>query len=332
MMRVSCVLALVLSFACGGGDAEEDVTEIGTTGGEVEPPPPPPLDPLALMPVDSLTVTTFEVGRLRTSPYYPTVHGWLELISEISPRQREAIDVALASTELAHVSLVNQPCATKCWTLASIFLASSMDASAANAALQQAVEDETFAPREVVGLPAFGNSQGAMVNVEPGKYLLGPFQYIEPPLQQPERPRAETNAAVASAMQALAGGDAMIRGWVVGDATTQSLLARETPFSARLTSMVLGAAYRAELSNGLVLDVVATTADPASASTLADALRSEIDALTSGLPARAMGIRVLGEATTVRVVGNQAHLTLQLSDEQLRPLLRRVDGLLRLVN
>lgn len=331
-MRLALCLMLALALACGGGTETQDAENIGTTGDEEAIEAPPPLDPLTLLPADSLSVTTVDVERLRTSPYYSTIHGWLDLIEELSPTQREAVDTALNNTQLAHVSVVDRPCGSHCWTLASVYLGSSLEPSAANATLQQLAEGEQFAPREVAGHPAFGDGQGALIAVEPGKYLVGPHRYTEPALQQPQRPRHEANDAVAAAVQALAGTQSTIMGWVIGDETTQALLARETPFSSALTALVRGAAYRVDMANGLIVDVVATTADANAAATFSDGVRREIDALTSGLAARAMGISVLGEATQVSAQGDQVRVTLQLSDEQLRPLLSRADSLLRLVN
>lgn len=330
-MNRSLALVLVSALACGGSEEpDDDATEVGTAGAE-EVAAPPPLDPLALLPVDSLSVTTIDIGRLRTSPYYPTLHGWLDLLPDLTPTQRQAAESALESAEIAHVATVDRPCSSKCWTLGSIFVATSMDPATANATLQQFVRGETFAPREVAGLPAFGNSAGAMVTVESGKYLLGQTEYIEPPLRQAQRPRAESNAAVAGAVQRL-GAESTLRGWVVGNATTQTVLARETPFSQDVTSLAQGAAYRVDLADGLILEAVVTTSDPESAARLSNALRREVDSLTGSLPARAMGLGVLGTSTQIAVEGAQVRATLRLTDAQLRPLLNRADNMLRLLN
>lgn len=330
MMTRPTIVLLALALACGGSDEPEDATEVGTAGAE-EVIAPPPLDPLALLPAESLGVTTIDLGRLRASPYYATFHGWLDLLPDLTHAQREAAERALANAEIAHIATVDRPCSSKCWTLGSVYVAGPMDPATANATLQQFVRGDRFAPREVAGLPAFGDAQGAMVTVEDGKYLLGPTQYIEPPLRQARRPHAESNAAVASALAAL-GSESTLRGWVVGDATTRAVLARETPFSTDVTELMQGAAFRVDLANGLILEVVATATDPNAAAALSAALRREVDALTGSLPARAMGLGVLGTSTQIAVEGASVRATLRLDDAQFRSLLGRADSLLRLVN
>ncbi len=325
--RLSIVLALV---ACGSTQETGDTTPEPVDVAEVEA--PRPLDPLSVLPRATISVVTVDIARLRTSPYYPTVHGWLDLLPDMTPERRQALETVITTTDRAMFAMVSR--GDRSAELGAIYFEGRFaegqigDLLRTIAAPPQA---ERFQEVQIGDYSGVGDDDAAVLQLEDGKYIMGPHQYIRESLQSPQRPASLSDANVAALEQALGATPAAIRGWVQLDASAQRLLARESDLPAELVEQLLAGAFVVDFADGATAEALGQTTSPQVAAQLAEVLQAEVDRYTTGLPARAAGLHLLNEGMTVAPDAERVRLNFAMSNEDTTALLSRLDNLFRLM-
>jgi len=121
---------------------------------------------------------------------------------------------------------------------------------------------------------------------------------------------------------------------LVAEATPQvkdQLRARVPGTAQPLVDSLVSLGAQAELAEGIDLQVIAVTDDPAVAQGLAAYAQRMIDRVDGNMFARMLGAQGLIDATTISVDGPEATLVLDANDEVTRTALDRLGGFIGLV-
>ncbi|MEM9070975.1 MAG: hypothetical protein AAGE52_20865 [Myxococcota bacterium] len=319
------IAILVLMTACGGAQDTHETVPDPVAAAEVAE----PVNPLALLPASSLGVVTVDFSRLRESAHYATLVRWVDLIPDMTPERAQAIRTVLERGEVAHLALVEERSRLN---LGSIYVRGDFDMNAAQSLLRTIVDESVqheLQPRDVEGYPGFGDARAALVEIEPGSYVIGPYNHLQPALRSPVVPEAMSNPQVVEARAGLSG-TTVVSGWVVGSEPVWAEVVSAIPIDPSMVRTVQGGAFELDLPGDLNVVAHARGESDASAQALSNRLNQQVDELTGSFAARALGLGVIGEGFSSSAEGPMTTARLSMTQVDVTSLMERFEGFLRL--
>ncbi|HJL06260.1 MAG TPA: hypothetical protein RMH85_20395 [Polyangiaceae bacterium LLY-WYZ-15_(1-7)] len=326
-LRSLLALGALLAFACGGGATPEG----GTTPVEVsEAPPPPPFDPMAYMPADTYAVAEIDVAQVLASPYFETVWGWAELIDELDPNLIARVRSALDRTERVILPFASNR-SGRSPELGAVILVGRYEPGELEGFLREAADSEDFQDLEIAGHRGIGNDDGALIQLDPGAWILGPRYTLDTVIANPARPAVLADARYLEAQQQLTiAQPAVVVTMATVNDVARTFVRRETPLSSEQAAHVQSGAAAVSVQSGVQGEIVVRTDDPALAQALAAEAQQGLGEAGQSMEARAMQLHTVAEQTEVQQDGTDVRVRMGLAAQEVEGMLGALDAFIQL--
>ncbi len=310
-----CMLGLLA--ACGGATPQPDTPQSQPEPVVAAPTRP---DPVALLPRETVGVVTVDVPLLRASPHWPVLRDLYASSLSEAPERRRALDELLEKAERVEQALVAGGGSVPI-ELGAVVVQGRFERGDGARLLAQLADERAAArmnPVQVEGRPGLGDGEAALVEVDQGLYLVGPYRRIRPPLRSPERPPALGGSVVRELLAQVPAEGAALHGWLDVPGGVDSL-----PVPAwvhEILSVVEAVAARVDLSAGLDALLRARMSSPAAADRVARELSAKVDTLAPSMIVRALGLDSVFSALELNAAGGDVVVRLQLGVDELAPI------------
>jgi len=334
-MTIRALAAVVLLAAgCGGADpvpARHGAEAVQETG---------PPDPLVLLPSDTVGVLRIDMRRLRQSPYYPTVQGWVEQMEEVAAEQGragagDAGDV-LERTDLILVAATSAGPDGADPDVMVVARGSYREGELAAWAREGRAPDEPpLREEEWSGHAILTNDEASMAALGTHTWLVATGDRIVEMLSRADGGGGATprSSDVFRAMAERIGFEqhdvtivAEMTPHLREQLAEEARAATEQAFIESLVSFGL----RLDVQDGIDGEAIAETTNPVVAAALVDEARRQLDRARGEMMVRVIGLGPVLDGTSVRVEGPTAYGTLRTDDAATRTLLARVESLVML--
>lgn len=331
MSRTRCapLLALLLVFACGGGDPQNNEAVEVSSGGEAAGAPAaaaPQADLFAYLPDGAFGVGIARVDTLRQSPYWAPLADMLRQGAPVGAGFEEAVLSFLDRTERVAFCVHSERRADLGW----IFLQGDFQDGEFMGLLERAVpevSERPFVESTLAGYRTFTQRDVIIVQLDSSSLLFGPTEVVTAELL--ERGRTGHRHSMLSdprftAMAQRVGLDNAGMAFV-GVATEASRVAfdRELDdFGAPAGSVeVIG--VRGDAAAGVVADIVMVTNDPTVAGSIVQRLQAEQVEAAGSMPVRAVGLGGVVESVVVEAQGADVVVAARADDATIQGLFDR---------
>lgn len=328
-----CVLA---PLAACGGSAPEAVEPAGTAAVVAVEASAPPA-PLSLLPADTFAVLRLDLERLRQSPYWPTIDGWLDDAEASAAEAGQPMDTLRALRDTlnrATVLVVGfiPPAEPSAQPEPVVVARGRFDGDALAAFVRDPRDPQTPVRTEQRrGFEVFVGPRTSGAQIGEHTWLIGSAPHLDAMLG---RVQADGGPLASDRLRAMAervelstatGAFAME---VLPEIRGQMRRRMMGPAAGAEEAAALGA--RIELSSGIDLLVLAEMQGEAAAAQLAQRAEGFLDGMASSMVVRAMGVSPVFQGTSVTTAGATAQLTTRLDDATTRDLLDRLGSFVRL--
>ncbi len=322
-------------LGCGGGtQVEGETTPVEVQHVEVAAAP----TPIEVLHPDSFALIEVDVARARNSPYYPIVWPWIVGLIEDeardeAPRLIEALNQAIQDVDRVYASFV--PRNSGSYDLGSVVVEGRFEPGEVEGWLRSAVPPERAArltPTQIGNYRGFSMgdetsaSSGALIEVSPSIWVLGPRSALEAPLANPAAPAAFSDASFLEARTRLSIAQPMATCVVLGTEEGKRLLRRDSPLERQAES-ARSAAVSVDATSGVQLDSIALFDSPEPASVLVGRLSELRNEAANSMPIRMMPrVSSAIESIAIQQDASDVGVAFQMPDAELRPLLETLGG------
>lgn len=325
LLPSSVLLCLLLAPACGSSaPAPSDPSAVAAGQGAALPPP----QPVELLPADVFLVLRADMSKLRQSPYWPTIEGWIAQMQQAADRAgessgaMESLAAVLDRTDEILVALA--PSERPGGEPHTLVIASGayqpgelQDYLAEQARRRGHTEPPRIEAREGRDVIVAGDAAG--VDVDGNMWIAGSPGRVDEMLSRLER-RAGASPMASDRFRAMAErvsfDDASLAVVAEGTPEVREMLRRRVPGTAQpLVGSLLSFGMRLEIDSGIDLSAIVVTDDPAVAEGLAVYVQRMIGRVDGNMFVRMLGAQGIIDATTVSAQGPEARLVVAADHE-----------------
>jgi hypothetical protein len=320
------LLAALLSGCGGAAETAEGSGATATTAGAELGAEARPLDPVAILPANAFAVIDLDLVRLRQSPQWPRLSGWLVRFAD-DPQRQALVREVLARAERVVVGLVDTEGADD----AGAVMVVRGDLGAID--LGAVLPESTVATRDPASGHPLHTFEGlAAAAVDGETWVIAPLDAMGPALERAlGRAKGAGPLAADPALSAMAArigfGQAAVTavGHVPPDVRDE--LGDDRYLAAHTAEAIRTAGVRVQVEDGLALELVVEMVDEAQARALA-ARGVALSRWAGSHPlVGLMGLRPLLDGLHVRSESVHTVLTLNLGAADFDRLVRRFESL-----
>ncbi|MEO0321807.1 MAG: hypothetical protein AAF447_02540 [Myxococcota bacterium] len=320
-------LILLFAFLALAGCAKGAPPPVTPEAAAVTRPALPAFEPMAFLPANTFAVARVDVPRVLASPYFAWVESALgSLEPDESAKVMQAIDV-LRTVSSVHISLGPderrpQP--------GVVLFQTSLDAGTLQAQFVDLSEEDDIVPLNLGGRTAFGDDQGAFVELEDGWWLVGPRENVEAALVSPSLPAALSDADWNRASQRAALPAPMVEVVLLGRNEGMRQALRGSPLAPPEIEQVRAGALQIDATDGVQVRGVLLTDVPALAQRVVADVQAQLQEAESEAPPF-LPVQSLLQTVTVVAEGGDVLLDVNVPDATVRSFYAVVTGFLGLM-
>ena len=320
-----------LLLAACGASADVSVATGSAADSVTIAPPPAALEPMDYLPAETYALLTVDVGRLRSSPYYPAVVEALKSTDEMPPEEEEVLHQLLERTEKAWLAVV--PHGTRQGgDVGCILFEGQYDRGQIESALQALLtpsEREQLHEVDVAGHRGLESGSGMVVELDDQHWLMGPPQRVRALVQSPPGGiTAMADPAWEEAEGWLRRPQAGIGLVALGTPQLQHDLTQTAPMSEATAAHVRAAALSFDAADGMDAEGMILMDDPAVAEQVVAWLQAQLEQFAGSVAAGMLGLGPILETVEIRTEGPVAGARAHAPDSEVQRLLGLVPALL----
>lgn len=330
--RARSILLALLTLAslasCGGAQTT------GTADGS-DVTPPVPEDLLALVPANPAVVVRVDVAAVRGSPYWSTISGWVGILAGQMDGPADDLTRLLERTDELVWGIWDSEGGDDVLILAR----GSFQPGELEQVFRQAATEagETVLEKRVEGFGLLATRRVVGGHLDARTWITGPLARARAAIAASAG--REPGLRSGAAYRAIAG-DVGFEGGavaVVGELTPMmraeaAQTAEHGGDEGRIAQLVLGfrqGGARVDVRDGLVVTALGDASSAQAASAAAEFVRSQAQAFGSSIPAMMLGVAPVLSRVDVQVRGTRATGSVRASDAEVRSILARLDGFVR---
>lgn len=324
---VLSALVLCSVAACGGAQTT------GTSGAGGTP--TVPQDLLALVPADPAVLVRVDVAAVRGSPYWATVSGWIGVLAGQMDGPADDLTRLLERTDELVWGVWDSEGGDDVLILArGSFQAGELERVFREAAAESG---ETVREKRVDGFGLLATRRVVGGHLDARTWITAPLARARAAIAAgtagaPGLRSGETYRAIASDV-GFEGGAVAVIGEVTPMVRAEAAqTAEHGGDEGRIAQLVLGfrrGGARLDVRDGLALTAIGDAASAEAARDAAGFVRTQAQAFGSSIPAMMLGVAPVLSRVDVQVHGTRATGSVRASDAEVRTILARLDGFVR---